>query len=480
MADLVRSDSQLRADATEPMSPGWWLENLGKQLFADQPRLNLLDSYFRGDPPLPASAPTARAAYQLFQRVSRANFAEMIVEAPRQRMIPLGFRTGAAGDELGDAAAREIWRANDLDVESVDVHQGMLALSRSYAMVGRVDGEVLITAEDARQVVTSHDPATRRARAALKVFRDEALSTDWAYLHLPGWLYVAGRPAPKSGTLFSTTFSARQWKWSGSFAIPEAQGRIPVVRFANPRGLGEFETHVDTLDRINVMILQRVVIAVMQAFRQRAVKGELPSHDKAGNPIDYNSIFAAGPDALWTLPEGVEMWESAAVDLTPVLSSVKADLLQLASETSTPMHMFMPEAVTGSAEGASLAREGLVFKTEDRLARASIGWRQVMSLAFRFQGDEERANLSALEPIWASPERRSLAERGSAAAQAKASGVPWRSIMTEIWQFPPELVDRMESERAADAFIAELAAPQQTVAGEVVSAARPAVEAAPA
>jgi hypothetical protein len=480
VADLVRSDAQLRADASEPMSPGWWLENLGKQLYADQPRLNLLDSYFRGNPPLPSSAPSARPAYQLFQRTSRVNFAETIVEAVRHRMIPLGFRTGADGDELGDKAARLLWQQNDLDVESVDVHQGMLALSRSYAMVGKVDDQVLITAEDPRQVITSHDPATRRVRAGLKVYRDESMSTDWAYLHLPGWLYVAGRPAPKSAEVLASGFSAKHWTWSGTFPIPEAQGRVPIVRFQNARGMGEFEPHVDTLDRINTMILQRVVIAVMQAFRQRAVKGELPSHDAAGNPIDYDSLFAAGPDALWTLPPGVEMWESAGVDMTPVLASVKADLQYLAASTFTPMHIFMPEAVTGSAEGASLAREGLVFKTRGATGRAGIGWRETVSLAFLFQGDPERANLAALEPMWASPEQLSLAERGSAAAQAKASGVPWRSIMTEIWQFPPELVDRMESERAADAFIAQLAVPQQAVAGQLPSAARPAIEAAPA
>lgn len=461
MADLVRRDSEMRADATEPQSPGWWLEGLGRQLYAGTDRLDLLDAYNRGDPPLPKSAASARPAYAAFQRLSRLNLAETIVEAPRQRMIVTGFRTGAAGDDNGDRAARELWNRNDLDVESVDVHQRFLAQSRSYVIVGVQDGDVLITAEDPRQVVTSHDPATRRVRAALKVFRDEAMATDWAYLYLPGQLWVAGKSVSQGIPTLGVGFRASDWQWepslSGALRVPQ----VPVVRFENQRGLGEFETHLDTLDRINTMILQRVVVAIMQAFRQRAVKGDLPRHDADGNLIDYNAMFAAGPDALWELPTDVEMWESAGMDLTPMLTAVKSDLQQLAAATFTPMSMFLPEAITGSAEGANLGREGLVFKTKDRIARASIGWRQVMSLAFAFQGDVERANLSALEPIWAPAESRTLAERADAAVKAKASGVPWRTVMTEIWGFGPELVDRMESERAADAFVTALETPVQ-------------------
>ncbi len=472
MAALVRTDRQLRVDASEPQSPGWWLENLGKQLYADLDRLETLDAYYRGDPPLPNSASSARAAYAMFQRLARVNFAEAIVEAPRQRMIPLGFRTGADGDENGDRAARALWQANDLDVESVEVHQMGLSMSRSYAIVGRQDSDVLITAEDPRQVITSHDPATRRVRAAVKIFRDEAMGTDYAYVYLPGRVLVAAKQAPRTGaSVLGSGFRASAWTWAGEGPQVPA-GVVPVVRFRNARGLGEFESHIDDLDRINTMLLQRVVIAIMQAFRQRAVKGELPAADANGNPIDYNAVFAAGPDALWTLPDGVEMWESAIADLSGILASVKADLQMLASTTFTPMHMFLPEAITGSAEGASLSREGLVFKTEGHIARMSIGWRQVMSLAFTFAGDAARAALPALEPIWAPPERRSLAERADAAVKAKASGVPWRTVMTEIWGFNPEQVDRMESERAADAFVEALAQPQQPAAVE--SARQPA------
>lgn len=59
---------------------------------------------------------------------------------------------------------------------------------------------------------------------------------------------------------------------------------------------------IDDLDRINLLVLQRVQIAVLQAFRQRAIKGELPEKDAAGNAIDYNVLFSSDPAALWQLP----------------------------------------------------------------------------------------------------------------------------------------------------------------------------------
>jgi hypothetical protein len=234
---------------------------------------------------------------------------------------------------------------------------------------------------------------------------------------------------------------------------------VPVVRFPNRADLagwsmGEFEDVTDVLDRINFMLLQRLVIAAVQAFKQRAIKGDLPSHDAAGNEVDYAGIFRADPGALWQLPEGVDIWESGQSDLAGILSSVRHDIQDLAAVTRTPLFYLTPESNQGSAEGASLAREGLVFKTEDRLAQTGESWEQVMSLAFLFAGDDQRAARGDMEILWASPERFSLAERYDAAVKAQAAGVPWRTVMGDVLQFSPQHVSRMEAERAGEVLLA--------------------------
>lgn len=447
-------------DVEAPGSPGWWLQRVARKLEGRQKRLQDLHDRYAGNPPLPEGAENVREAYRSFQRKARTNYSELIVEATRERMAVTGFRTAAASDDLGDAQARELWEANGMDVESADVHTNMLSMGDAYVIVGRDDDGVTITGEDARQVVTIHDPVRQRVvRAAGKVFHDGEEGVDLAYLYLPGRVYRARRDRrARIGTRPAVRFSPVSWDWDeeagGEDGLPTpGVDRVAVVRFRNRRGVGEFEPHLDVLDRINHQILQRMVIATMQAFRQRAAKN-LPLKDEAGKEIDYAEMFPADPGAMWALPGNVELWESAQVDLTPILSAVKDDVVQLAAVTRTPLPTLMPGDGTDSAEGAAFKREGLVFKAEDRIKRATEGWKDVMSLAFQMAGDEERADRGRLQVLWASPERRSLAERADAAS--KATDLPFRTKATTIWGFAPAEVDRMEQERAGDLLIAAL------------------------
>lgn len=445
-------------DATEPRSPGWWLNRLIKKLGDEQERYNRLDTYYRGENGIPAHAhKSVRQAYRRLMSMSRTNFAELVVEPVRERMIPTGFRTGADGDELGDKGAWRIFQANALDADCSLVHRSSLALGLSHVIVGPVDPDIgapVITPEDPREVVVETDPRFRRkVIAALKVFADDVDGVQYAYLYLPGAVIRAARPLPTAGMALAWNLSGFEWDGPAQ-ALPA--NVVPVVPFRNRDSLGggsvgEFEPHLPILDRINYTILNRLEIATLQAFRQRAVIGDLPDVDAEGNEIDYDGIFESGPDALWRLPAGAALWESGGIDLGPVRSAIRDDIQDLAAVTRTPLFYLTPDAANGSAEGASLMREGLVFKTQDRIVQASESWEQVMSLAFRFAGDEERANRADMEVLWASPERRSLSERADAAS--KAQDLPWRTRMSDIWQFSPQQIDRMESERAADALM---------------------------
>lgn len=457
-------------DTTQPQSPGWWLKRLMGELQAKQQRFDFLDSYQKGDPPFPFGPANCRNVVRDFQRKARANFAPLISGATSERMVPVGFRTGAEGDENGDAEAWRIWQANGLDAQYPKHCLSTRALSEGYAIVGGPDamiGAPLITFEDPRQVITAHDPANqRRVIAALKVFTNEIANADLAYLYLAGYVLVAQRT--RTGADQTIGWDVGGWEWRGvPQRIPVGNGLVPVVKFSNRsdltgRTLGEFEDVIDDLDRINLMLLQRLTVAVMQAFRQRAIKGDLPDRDEDGESINYDDVFSSDPGALWHLPAGVDMWESAGVDLTPLLESVKADIRDVAATTRTPMHYLFPDAANGSAEGASMMREGLIFKVNDRIIGDSDPLEAVMSLAFLFSGDTTRAQRSDMEVLWQPPERFSLAEKYDAASKAQAAGVPWRTVMSETLQFSPQNVARMEAERSQELFL--------SAAGEAVDA----------
>lgn len=452
-------------NADTPNSPGWWLTRLLKRLGENRTRVDRLAAYYAGDAALPAlSSKSAREAYVRLMSIARTNFAELVVEAVRERMMPVGFRTGAEGDQNGDDEAWRIWQANGLDADAALIFRTQLALADAFVIVGGVDPDIevpLITVEDPRQVIVEEDPVRRRRRrAALKVFTDDVEGVDVAHLFLPGFVFKAFRThAPDTGQSF---WDATGWEWRTDTPERLPQPVVPVVRFANRPDMfgastGEFEPHLPLLDRINYGVLSRLEIATLQAFRQRAIEGDLPEHDPEGNIIDYDDIFAADPGALWRLPNGVKIWESGQIDLGPLREAVKDDVRDLSAVTRTPMYLFTPDAASGSAEGASLLREGLNFKALDRIAQASESLEEVLSLAFLFAGDDERASRRDMEVLWRPPALFSLSERADAAVKASSSGVPWRTVMADIWQFSPQAIDRLEGERAAELVEAQAA-----------------------
>jgi hypothetical protein len=85
---------------------------------------------------------------------------------------------------------------------------------------------------------------------------------------------------------------------------------------------------------------------------------------------------------------------------------------------------------------------------------------------FLWMGDDVRAKLIDLEPIWYAPERYSLSERAD--ANSKFADMPFRSRMNLIGQFSGSEIDDMESQRAGEALLTEaLLAPTPTVAAPV-------------
>lgn len=419
-----------------------------KYLAKEQAHFNLLERYYDGDAPLPEGAEGQSRAYRRFQRKARLNIAQLSVAAVRERMRIGGFRTGAADDENGDDEARRLWKANHLDVYSSDLHTYFLKFGEAYAIVGYPQGREypLVTIEDPRQVhaVTSpEDPST--VLAAVKVFTENG--KHYAYYYYADEILVFEKPADTSA------FDTDHWVFDEEASAPNPLGEVPVVKFSNADGKGEYEPYLDIIDRINHMILQRLIIATTQAFKQKWVKGDFPTHDQDGNEIDYNGLFEAGPGAMWILPPDAELGELDQSSIQDIISAVRADIQDFAAVTRTPMHYLTPDGANQSAEGAALAREGLVFKTEDRIARATVGWSKVMSLMFRWMGDTERANMLDLEPIWKPAERYSLSERAD--ANTKFQDIPFRSRMKLVGQFSPAEVAEMEVERAGETLLTE-------------------------
>lgn len=404
-------------------SDEWFADHLLSGLAADYERLLKCYRYREGTNQLPAwGTGQSLSMYSQIIDLSRLNFAWQIVSAHVSRKELKSVRSALATHE-GDSVADELAFASALDLQFSDAMLSKGTYGRGYLTVSAdetVEGpeNVYLTASDAWQTFALRD-AKRPwlVRAAVTVGWDAVASEDTVTLHRSADGDSAGYsvqwrafresgestfPSPEDGvTSFSVVLDDGSWVKQPSVPYPEGQ-RCQVFEFSTETGKGEFERHYATLDRINHTILQRVVITVMQAFKQRAVAGDFPTeypenHPRAGETIDYDELFKAGPDALWFIPEGAKMWESAAVDIRPILDAVRDDLKMLASAASIPIYVLAPEAAGGSAEGARSASETQTRKTRRDERRDKRVLASVLSAEFRLLGDEARAVESKIE-----------------------------------------------------------------------------------
>jgi hypothetical protein len=409
-----------------------------------------LRSYANGNAPVPNGSKNLKAAWESFQRRARTNFGALIVESVAERISCTGVVVGDA--QADDERAREIWLRNRLDVVLGDAIRDALTAGIGYVAVGEDNGRAVITSEPPEVMIAATDPLRPwMARAALKVWRDLDYEKDFAYVWADGQRQKFERP------MYNPVYTGKRKRlntgafgsWEPVDGVESYMGDVPVFVFENYESLGEFETHTDLLDRINGMLLDRLVTVAMQAFRQRAIKGPLAPTDSEGNNIDYAALFAPGPGALWNLPEGVDIWESqeSAQSIQQMLAAVKDDVKDLAAVTRTPVAVLVPDSANQSAEGAAFAREGLVFKAKDRIARLRPSVDALIERALLVENADFTGRVKTL---WAPPEHVSLAEKYDAAVKAQAAGVSWRTIMLDILGFTADDVDRMQAERASD------------------------------
>lgn len=494
-------------------SPEWWMVQLAKRLLDRRRmhRLAVLDAYLSGCPPMPRATDSERKAYYAFTRLARSNLARTIVRAPAQRMAIRAIRTAAADDESGDAVAWRYWTGSGLDIASTDVHSNMLTFSDGVVRVGLdEDGQPIALRRDPRFIVTAQDPSNPlETIAAFELLWDEWARMDYAYLWLPGRQYVASRPRPNRPSQFlipGLTESERRWSgfawWPRLSFDPSAftmrpdisdipaderddepysqtyadETLMPVVPFPNRDGVGEFEEHLDLLDRINHTTMIRVVTAAVQAYKQRALQqpsdataDRLPDQNpETGETIDWDEIFEPGPDSLWRLPPGVSIWESSDGQLQPIISAGTEDLKRLAIATETPFSILTPDAVNQSAEGASGGKEMLSFKVEDRQRIAGRQWAKVISTMFKMAPDEDRydesgndrADASKIVMDWMPAERSSLQEKAQADGLNKSLSADMAAA--KIWGLTADEVAINKAQRAGDSLAAMVAAAGQT------------------
>jgi hypothetical protein len=447
-------------------SAAWWMQVLTQEQdrkLRDQhlsagvvrPGLLTLKAWLDNNPPLPEGAPAWASTYQAFHASTRTNYSFLAVSSAADPLTPVGFRTGAANDDNGDVRAEEIWLANEMPVQQVDLIHNMFGLRDGYLMVGRPDDDEpdipIVTSEDPMQICTAHDPLRRsRIIAAIKTYFDPYENEDVCVVYIRGGRGFGprataheARKAASSSLLWRNRFRYARNTWAWKPVVELATVDVPLVRFENRRGMAEYEPHLGLLDRMNRITLQRMLIGELQAFRQRAVEG-LPDvwpnepgvpPELVGTKIDYDGVFTPGPGSLWKVPPGAKFWESQPIDLRPILDEEKMEERKYAALVGIPIAYFAPDDANGSASGADLQQKNYTSRVEDRRTIVDAGLCRAQSLIFQTLGDQDRARISQIETIWA-PDRMAMSEKYSAASQA-SNVLDKITIRREVLQFTP-------------------------------------------
>lgn len=430
-----------------------WVSFLTRRMDEARPRIDRLRAYSRGEGPLPEMGENLRKSWERFQRRSRANPAKLIVTAMTDRLIPNGVTVGESSDNAKTKIARRIWRDNRLGIVFADTIWDAAVLGKGYILITQdEDGRAVITHELPEHMYVEPDPVRPwRALAAIKVWRDPTASVDHMTMWVDGVRISFTRSAFDSKKKLISRIQGDWIPVNGS--VQMFDGPPPVVILENRFGEGEFENHLDVIDRINWQILQRLVIIAMQAFRQRALKTsadtEMPDEDENGNSIDYQTLFEPGPGALWELPPGVEIWESSQTSVGEILTAVKDDWRELASETSTPLTAMLPDAANQSASGAEQPQKGLIAKSSDRIERFKPALASMMVKALAVEGVELDVD-ETVEIVFVPPYAVSLTEKYAAAMQAKNAGESLETIQRNILGYSPEQVAQDKQRRAEE------------------------------
>jgi hypothetical protein len=439
-------------------TPAEWLPILAKRLDYRLPQVRLLSRYIDGDAPLPEMGANVRASWQKFQREARTNWGLLVQEAVADRIVPNGITIDGSADSPIAKQAQRIWRDNRMDSVLKDWIRYGLTYAQSFLTCWvDDDGSAVITADSPETMCIAADPLQPwRVRAALRVWRDLDAEKDYCIVWCDGYRQKFSRPcyvyygATEAQKKRLVRLVSGRWDPDGE---PLQTGTAPpVVVYNNPGGVGEFEPHLDVINRINRGVLQRLVITAMQAFKQRALKATgtagLPTKDPEGNDIDWAKIFEPAPGALWELPPGFEVWEAQSTDIRPLLDGSNADIKQLASSTRTPLPMLMPD--NQSAQGAVSMDSGHLAKCEDRCNEAKVGAAAIVVKALQVEGVELRAD-ETVEVTFAPVAMISLAEKYASAAQAKAAGIPTESILRNVLGWSPQQVTQASIDAADEA-----------------------------
>lgn len=488
----------LVSDDVEPGGDGVVLTRLALKLQERIPELCVLKTFYDGRETVPTMYvpssvnTTSTAVYKRFIEICPLNLASTIANSVSTNQQPTGFRL-VKDQSMRSTDADDMWYESRMYLKSRQLFHDVSVYGSGYAYVTGFQypswiqmlspWNTMVSDDGDSAVVYTYSPDEGVERLTLfRLVRDEQQTPVSIYSR-------AAVRETNSATMpsesdddkiyeLANSYNARMpsfeptFEWEGAassdgldFAVQ--CGSLPIVKVSSANGKGQFESSLATLKAIDQQRFQRFCIQEMQAFKQRAISGDLPetyaeddpmvlaNKAKAGDRIDYTELFEAGPAALWMLPQNAEIWESGTTDITPLVTAASTDIKQLAAATGTPLSILSPD-VAGSAEGAKLTTRTLALKVKDLNIRANDAFVLLLRMALVASGKGEASD-ERFETVWEPVDLPSDLDQAQAASYVKGI-LPVKTIMRRILHMTEADIAEAMRDVQDESFIAALGA----------------------
>lgn len=408
------------------------------------------EAYYTGtNPETFASAKLAHVLRTTGHRGTH-NYCRVIVDAVLNRLeiANIVCDTKKAQDKVN-----EVWEANQLGLESNEIHRNAGAYGDTYALVWPdADGAVQVSYNSPRTTALVYDPENPRKKLyAVKVWQNKGDSLRTyaggktrmnVYTEDAIHKYVSDVDEISEGT---------DWTKIGEEENPF--GEIPVFHFRTYRPYGKPEHYeaYGAQNDINKLLATHMFTVDYQGAPQRyalAMQGEADSVDFGDDETERENLnsLRSDPGSLWYLKgmHGVGQFEPA--DPRVFWDPVKMLKESMASLTDTPFH-YLERGLSGVAGGESLrvSEAPLLKKVADRQTSYGTTWKEIFAFVLKIEGITAR-----IEVKWNLVESMDALGQWDVMLKKINAGLSHRQALREAG-YEESDIERIMAERAKEA-----------------------------
>jgi hypothetical protein len=405
------------------------------------------------------------------------NWTAPVVQAPTERMNPLGIRLDLIDDEGGlpgvsdedaargvDREMERVWAANECDRGFSETAVITLAAARGFATVwgDRLDEDTpRVTFERPDQAIIRYGEV-RQPKDGLRLWRDDR--HEYAVYDDGGsflWKWrrnaIAQDGRLRSGLVVPATAIGGWEPWQPDhddvWPLPNPMGEMAMVELSNQslldpdNPLSDIDGVTAMQDAINLVWAYLMNALDYASLPQRIVTGaeypKVPVLDQNGQKVGERIVpldELVKDRILWIPGEDASTAEWTAASLDVFSRVIEQAIEHIAAQTRTPPHYLIGKVANLSAEALTAAETGLVSKTEERIVYINPGVKGVYRKIAVAQGDARKARaVRSGKVVWRDTQFRGLGQKVDALQKLKAIGFPFEWIAEQFGLEPAEV-----------------------------------------